>query len=143
MISLLVWVSVLVIDIIVFASDAGFYWFKLFDHFNAGLNLIVVLFWQTIILGWYLDLSELEEYVYLNRETIPKVYKISIKYVSPIFLGLLILIGIIDEFIRPPAIPFWALSIGAITGLLPLIFIIVFYLMKYREKDEADIEFTF
>ena len=116
---------------------------KLFDHFIAGIILIIILFWQTIILAWYLDLSELEEYVWINQEYIPKAYKISIRYVSPIFLGILILVGLIDEFYRPIHAPFWAIAIGAITGMIPLIMIITFFILKYNKKEKIDIDFTF
>ncbi|CAI2365592.1 unnamed protein product [Moneuplotes crassus] len=115
---------VLVIDIILMASDAGFYWLTLFDHFSAGLNLLVLILIQTIILGWYLGLDYLEEKVHEKGETIPKIYKISIKYISPVFLCFLILFGIVDEIKNPLDMPPWAQFIGGSMLCFPILCII-------------------
>jgi len=123
---ILVWI----IDILFLASDAGFYWFTLLDHFAAGLNLLVLILVQTIFLGWFLDLDQIETRIIIKGETIPWIYKISIKYISPAFITFLIILGFIDEVKNPLEMPFWAQSLGYILLFLPPWLILGFLIFR-------------
>lgn len=94
-------VAVLIVNLAFFASDAGFYWLSLFDHYSITLNVIVFLYIQLFVFTHYLTLESVERRLIANKESMPYFYKVMIKKVNPIVVGVLIIIGIISEFVHP------------------------------------------
>lgn len=99
-------VTILVIDIGILATSAGYYWVDLLDHYVVGLNLIVVLLLQTLILGHVLSFENIEARLAIHGEDCPHMYKILYKYITPVVLLLLVIMGLIDEIKNPIDLPF-------------------------------------
>jgi SNF family Na+-dependent transporter len=99
-------IIILIIDLIFFASDAGYYWLELFDHYTIGLNLLIFLYIQMLVIRHYLPLENLVLRVSKFGETFPPFYLTMIKYVNPVVIPILILFGILNEFLHPVEAPF-------------------------------------
>lgn len=67
---------ILLIDIALLASNAGYHWVDFLDHYVVGINLVISLTLQLIIFGHYLPLEDMEQRVELMGENFPRVYKI-------------------------------------------------------------------
>lgn len=66
---------------LLFTCQGGIYIFELFDHYAIGINLIIFLLMQTIIIGWmygYQKLAVIAEEQ--TGEKLPKCYTVFIKY---------------------------------------------------------------
>lgn len=120
-------IVVLAIDIIFFASDAGYYWLTLFDHYTIGLNLMIFLLVQTYVFTKYLPLEKLVIRVNNFGEKFPDIYIWLIKNVIPYLLALLIVFGILNEFIHPVKAPFWGIILALFVFLLPGASTLLFY----------------
>ena len=90
----------LIINLVFFASSAGYYWLEAVDHYATGINLVVFLFVQLIVLVYLLPVSDLEMKVNAYGEHFPKLYDICLRYVCPAFALFLSLTAIINEFKR-------------------------------------------
>ena len=90
----------LIINLVFFASGAGYYWLEAVDHYATGINLVVFLFVQLIALVYLLPVSDLEKKVNAYGEHFPKLYHICLKFVCPAFALFLSLTAIINEFKR-------------------------------------------
>lgn len=54
-------------------------------------------------------MPDLEARVILSGENMPRLFMYSILYISPFFLGLLAVVGVVDEVTDPMKIETWAL----------------------------------
>lgn len=93
---------ILVINLVFFASSAGYYWLETVDHYATGVNLVVFLFIQLIVWVYMLPISDLAEKVYKHGERFPTLYMISFKYISPAFALFLAFTAIGNEFVFEP-----------------------------------------
>lgn len=66
---------VFVIDIGLFGSNAGYYWVDFIDHYVVGVNLVICILFQVLILGHYLPLENMSDRVEAHNETMPSYYK--------------------------------------------------------------------
>lgn len=100
-ITLLITAFILVINLALFATDAGYYWLEIFDHYTIGMNLTVFFLIQIVIFCYYLPIEDLEERVDEYGETFPALYTVILKYLCPVVAAVLVLFAIINEFIHP------------------------------------------
>jgi SNF family Na+-dependent transporter len=126
-VTLAVIIVVLFINLVFFASDAGYYWLGLFDHYSITLNVIVFLYIELYVFTHYLPLENLKMRLRENNEKFPYFYDLMITKVNPIVITVLIFIGIINEFIHPEKTVFLGRWLGVFILLLPHIVIVAVY----------------
>jgi NSS family neurotransmitter:Na+ symporter len=87
---------------IIFTTQSGLYWIDIVDHFLTQYGLILVGVLECIILGWLYGVKRLRDHI--NRHSIwhlNKLWDISIKFISPLILIILLLSSLKSEFIKP------------------------------------------
>lgn len=82
-----------------FVVEGGAYNFDLFDA-NAGhIQLLLVLFIQTILLPWVFGMHKLSTLIYLRTgQYVPIFYVLVVRIFVPIFSLIILIIAIINEF---------------------------------------------
>lgn len=74
------WITLSIMTIILglnvglFATDAGYYWLDIFDHYTVGINLTIFFLIQIIIFVYYLPLEDLETNLEDYGDSIPEIY---------------------------------------------------------------------
>lgn len=91
----------LAINLVFFASSAGYYWLETVDHYATGVNLVVFLFLQLIVMVYFLPLSELERKVNKFGEKFPKLYDIPLRFICPGFALFLAVMAVSNELKYP------------------------------------------
>ena len=86
-----------------FSSSAGYYWLEVVDHYATGVNLVVFLFFQLVVLVYFLPIESLVEKVNHFGEKFPNMYLTPLKIVCPAFSLFLAAMAIAKE-IKFPAI---------------------------------------
>ena len=94
----ILWIITLFMNLVFFASSAGYCWLETFDHYASGINLIIFLFIQIIVFVYILPLSDMEEKINKYGEKFPKLYDFSLKYICPILALFLAGTTIVNEF---------------------------------------------
>ena len=89
----------LLINLVLFASSAGYWWLEIVDHYASGVNLIIFLFIQIIVFVYILPLSDMEKKINNYGEKFPKLYDFSLKYICPTAALLLSLTILVNEFL--------------------------------------------
>jgi NSS family neurotransmitter:Na+ symporter len=87
---------------IVFTTRGGLVWLDIVDHFLSHYGLFLACILQCVVLGWIYRIAELGEHV--NRISTLKVgrlFEISIKYLIPIVLGILLWNDLVADVRRP------------------------------------------
>jgi hypothetical protein len=82
-----------------FVVEGGLWNFDLFDA-NAGhIQLLVVLFLQTIFIPWVVGMHKMSQIMYFrNGEYVPIFYILVIRIFVPIFSIIITIIAIVNEF---------------------------------------------
>ena len=99
--TLIVSLTIFVIDIALFASSAGYYWVEYVDQYATGINLVVFLFFQLYALVYMLPISNLVEKVGKFGEKFPKMYLFPLKIICPVFSLLLAFLAVWSEIQDP------------------------------------------
>lgn len=87
---------------IIFTTGGGLAWLDIVDHFLSHYGLFVACILQCIVLGWIFRLSDLREHV--NRVSpikVGRLFEISIKYLIPIVLTVLLMNDLVADVRRP------------------------------------------
>jgi neurotransmitter:Na+ symporter, NSS family len=87
---------------IIFATGGGLAWLDIVDHFLSHYGLFVACTLQCVVLGWVFRLADLREHV--NRVSPFKVgplFDMSIRYLIPIVLTVLLMNDLVTDVQRP------------------------------------------
>jgi len=105
---------------LIFATKAGLYFLDIVDHFVVNYGLVIVGFLEALIVGWLWKGNDFMKFINENSEwKIGKWWSISIKYIIPLFLGVLLIWNVVNEFKVPyEGYPAWALLY---IGVLPIV----------------------
>ena len=88
---------------IIFSTWAGYYIFKLFDHYAVGINLIFNVFYQAIAIAWFYGFDKIIRLAHESTgETIPRWITVFTKYLAPAFLLVFWVISFILEVSEDP-----------------------------------------
>lgn len=128
---------------LIFATRAGLAWLDIVDNWANSFNLIVIGILECIALGWFFKPEKILHEV--NRNTnkfiMPKWwFLISLKYVSPMILGGLLVWNIYDLFVMKggsyEGYPQWALFVGGwlITILVMVSGVVARRVMNAKKK---------
>lgn len=127
---------------LMFVNEGGFWNFDLFDQ-NAGhIQLLVVLFLQTLFLPWIVGMHKMSTLVYMRTGSyVPYFYVVVIRIFVPIFAAIILVIAIINEFADTSGREASGWNQGHIRGarmiwILPLVGMIVamFFPLKGQES---------
>ena len=107
---------------VIFTTYGGLYILDIVDHFVVNYGLVVIGILEALIVGWLWKSKELEDFVNKNSKLqIGKGWNLSIRYITPLFLGWLLVWNIINELKTPYGeYPVWALLC---IGVLPILLI--------------------
>jgi NSS family neurotransmitter:Na+ symporter len=87
---------------IIFTTQAGLYWLDIVDHFLNHYGLIVVGFFECIVVAWVYQSRKLRQHINNYSEwTIGKVWGFCVKVIVPIVLLFLLISSLADELKAP------------------------------------------
>jgi len=120
---------------ILFTTRAGLYWLDIVDHFMNNFGLLVVGIIECIAIGYFYNHKELREYANSKSDfTIGPWWDFSIKYLTPVVVGILFITNIIDR-LKTPYGGYSRLAEFLGGWLVLIIFIVVaVFLYKKRRK---------
>ena len=120
---------------IIFTTRGGLYWLDIVDNFMNNYGLLVVGILQCIALGYFYNTREMREYA--NSKSDFKIgawWDFSIKYLTPVVVGILLITNIIERFKNAyGGYPRLAEFLG---GWLVLIIFIVVAVLLYKIKGK-------
>lgn len=126
---------------LLFSTGGGLYWLDIVDHWMNQYGLVVVAFLECIFLGWFFNLKWLQEQV--NKYAEIKLggwWIFTIKYITPIVLGTIIITFLIEEIKKPyEGYPMWALLLGG-WGVTALLFILSWVLSFLRGRQALEVQ---
>jgi neurotransmitter:Na+ symporter, NSS family len=108
---------------IIFTTGAGLYFLDIVDHFVTNFGLVLVGIFQCLAVGWAYGAKNLREYINsTSKWKLGAWWDISIKYVTPIILIVLVVLQFLKELEAPyESYPSWALAIGWGAVIIPLL----------------------
>jgi NSS family neurotransmitter:Na+ symporter len=134
---------------IIYTTRAGLYFLDIVDYFVNNYNLVIVAFLQAILVGWLYGADKLRTYINeVSDWRLGRWWSIAIRYVVPITLGAFLLLNLFlrydveagwtftgDLFTTYGGYPAWAVSIGWMVLIIPLlIFLVIFIKRQVREQ---------
>jgi NSS family neurotransmitter:Na+ symporter len=122
---------------LIFATNSGLFLLDIVDHFIANYGLVIIGLIECIILGWMYNLYKLREHANKVSEIkIGKWWDFLIKFFIPLFLSILLIVGIYQNIINPYMNYRWEIifTIGAIPLILMIILSFIFMKTKNREN---------
>ncbi|MBI2208656.1 sodium-dependent transporter [Candidatus Woesearchaeota archaeon] len=121
---------------IIYTTNAGLYMLDVVDHFVTGVSLIVIGILECIAIGWIFGADKMRAYV--NKVSDFKIgpwWDITIKYITPIALAVILAIQLKAEFVENySGYPDWAILVGWLFVLVPLV---IAFLIPQRKVKAA------
>ena len=123
---------------LVFASRGGLYWLDIVDHWINNYGLAAIGLVEVIVIGYVFGTRPFREF--LNSVSEVKVgvwWDIMIKVVTPVILGVTLVISLYEEFSKAyEGYPTWALIVG---GWAVVIAIIIISLILGRSRSKKGV----
>lgn len=120
---------------LIYTTRAGLYFLDIIDHFVNAYNLILIGLLQAILVGWIYGAERMRTYINeVSDWKIGRWWNVSIKYVVPLVLGIILVWNTIIEVTTPyEGYASWALAIGWAVFFVPLaVFVLMFVFAKRR-----------
>lgn len=87
---------------ILFTTGSGFYWLDIIDHYINTFMLLIVGILETVAIGWIFGADKLRDYLNtLSSWKIGAWYDLSIKFIVPIVLTMLLVFNVLSEIKEP------------------------------------------
>lgn len=87
---------------LIFTTKAGLYFLDIVDHFVVNYGLIIIGLLEAVIVGWLWKIDEFTDYINAHSDIkVGALWQFSIKFIIPIFLSLLLVWNLINEFKEP------------------------------------------
>lgn len=87
---------------LIYITKGGLYALDIVDHFVVDYGLVVVGILEAIIVGWLWKGNKLRQFINQHSEwKLGKLWDISIKFIIPVFLIVLLILNLVDEFRTP------------------------------------------
>lgn len=130
-------IAVAFICSVFFTTGAGLYLLDIVDHWINNVGIVLGGLLEVILIGWFFNLEEIREHANsMSDFAVGSWWNIMIKYVSPIIIGYMMIMNIINEFKVPyEGYESSALTVfgwGSIIACIILAF--VFYTLKGSEQ---------
>jgi len=122
---------------LIFTTRGGFHWLDIVDYFTCTFGLTLVGLLECIVIGYIYKANKMRKYVNeVSEFRIGKWWNVMIMIVTPIILG----VSFVWEFVKLitkgyGGYPRWTSYVGI--GILALIIILSFVLMKIKKSKEA------
>ncbi len=125
---------------LIYCSKAGLYYLDVVDHW-MNWGLVIVGFLEAVLIGWFYNTNKVSKDIDSTSEIkFGKIWVFSIKYLTPIILGAVIITSIYKEFSNPyGGYPQWALMS---CGWILLISILYFAIYMQDRNNIKNISFT-
>ncbi|MDY6970853.1 MAG: sodium-dependent transporter [Thermodesulfobacteriota bacterium] len=122
-----------------YTSRAGLYWLDIVDHW-MNWSLIIVGFLEAVLIGWFFDIKNVSSDIDSTSEIkLGKLWIISVKYITPAALFIIIVSSIYREFRSPyEGYPIWSLMAGGWILAVSLVFI-AFIMQNIRDVPRTRI----
>ncbi|MBT3406567.1 sodium-dependent transporter [Candidatus Woesearchaeota archaeon] len=121
---------------IIFTTNAGLYFLDVVDHFITNFGLVLAGIFECLAIGWIYGAERLRTYI--NKVSEWKVgpwWSVAIKYVIPIILTILVVVQFIKEIgANYEGYPTWAIGIGWLTVVIPLVVAAILAFRPARTK---------
>jgi len=120
------------------STEGGFHWIDILDHWAGHYGLAAVGFAECLVVGWFVDVKGfLKDVNGVSDFSVGKWWIWMIKYVTPIILGLSILLDFIKELSAPYGdYPVWSLVAGGWCQVAVLITIsMLLAKIKWNKKE--------
>lgn len=86
----------------IFTAKSGIYWVDIVDHFITNYGLVLVGILECVLIGWIFKSKRLREHInHAGNTTLSKLWDISIKFVTPGILIILLINGFMKEISAP------------------------------------------
>ncbi|UCG29320.1 MAG: sodium-dependent transporter [candidate division WOR-3 bacterium] len=119
---------------VIFTTRGGYYWLDIVDYFASSYGLTLVGLLECIVIGYIYKAHKMRDYVNeVSEFKIGKWWDICIKIITPIILGISLILSIVTLVRRGyGGYPTWATVVGIVITVG--IIIISFVLMSIRGK---------
>ena len=125
-----------------YTTKAGLYYLDITDHFLVNYGIIIMGFLLSVIVGWVWKGDELKNFINEHSDwKIGSSWSIAVKYIIPIFLIILFVINVINEFKTPyEGYPMWSLLVFGLGPLIlsPIIGFIVDKKTSHKSEHSSD-----
>jgi NSS family neurotransmitter:Na+ symporter len=120
---------------LIYATSSGLFILDIVDHFIANYGLVLIGLLECLILGWIFNVKRLREHANETSEIkIGVWWDFLIKYFIPIFLIILLIVGVYQNIIEPYlGYELWVIFI---IGIFPLIFMFILSFIFMRNKNQ-------
>ncbi len=125
---------------IIFTAKSGLYWVDIVDHFITHYGLVIVGILECILVGWIFKASKLREHInHAAKKILTPLWDISIKFVIPIILILLLINDLKGEFTAPYENYSWLsiILIGRDWLVIALFASLVISMRRWRKELEG------
>lgn len=87
---------------IFFTTGGGFYWLDIIDHYFNTFMLLIIGILETLAIGWIFGADKIRENLNsLSAWKIGRWFDLSIKFIVPLVLGVLLVLNVISELSEP------------------------------------------
>jgi NSS family neurotransmitter:Na+ symporter len=122
---------------ILYTTKGGLYWLDIVDYFMNNYGLLVVGIIQCIAIGYFYNHREMREYANSKSDfTIGTWWDFSIRYLTPLVVGILFVTNIIERF--KSAYGGYTRLAEFLGGWLVLIIFIVIAVLLYKRKMKGE-----
>jgi hypothetical protein len=107
---------------LIFTKRNGFHLFTLFNNYAAYQSLFLVLMLEIVVIVYILGIDKLDALMQRRTgEKFPKWAKISVKFITPILVGFLLISSLINEFKADyEGTPYWAKFLSRFLIFFPI-----------------------
>jgi NSS family neurotransmitter:Na+ symporter len=118
---------------LLYTTRAGLYWLDVVDHW-MNWGLVIVGFLEAVLIGWFFNIRDASSDIDSTSEIkFGKLWIISVKYITPLVLLIIIISSIFKELKSPyERYPIWSLMAGGWIPLISLLFI-GFFMQRLRD----------
>lgn len=124
---------------LLFATHAGVLILDIVDYFANNIAIVTVGLIEVILLAWCFDLKSVREYVNpISDYAIGKWWLFVIKFLTPVFLGYMVISNIISNIKKPYGGYDWTSIL--VYGLGEIAFVVIFAIIFTKKKGKKDFE---
>lgn len=126
---------------LLYCFGSGILWLDIVDHWILTYGLLVVGLFETIIVAWFFGSDRLRSFINSVSEiNVDKIFEISIKYIVPLFLIILLSYSIFSEFKKPyEGYPITARILGGFLVVFLTLLISIFVSNGKSWKDVSNV----
>ncbi len=86
---------------IIFTTGGGLFWLDIVDHFLTSYGLVIAAILESLLIGWYFKAHRMREHInHVSNLQITRWWDISVKFVIPIILGIILISSLYQEFLK-------------------------------------------